>query len=54
MGAASCGASQYAGTACGVEGGTVLNNHLSEGIMTRSVKKEKLIVFIKIRKKSNG
>jgi hypothetical protein len=54
MGAASCGARQYTSMAYGVEGGTVLNKHLVERSIRRDHRKEKLIVFIKMRKKSNG
>jgi hypothetical protein len=42
------------GTACGVEGGTVLNNQSVRGMMTHSVKKEKLIVFMFFRNNNNG
>jgi hypothetical protein len=55
MGAASCGARPCTDTTCGVEGGTVLNDHHPSGYnMRHDIQKEKLIVFIKIRKKSNG
>jgi hypothetical protein len=53
MGAASCGARQCAGTACGVEGGTVLKKHLVYRKIQRDNQKEKLIVFIKTMKKDN-
>jgi hypothetical protein len=54
MGAASCGARRYAGTVCGVEGGTVLNKHFVYRNIRRADQKEKLIVFIKTSKISNG
>jgi hypothetical protein len=53
MGAASCGARQCAGTACSVEGGTVLKKHLVERKIQRDNQKEKLIVFIKTMKNTN-
>jgi hypothetical protein len=53
MGAASCGASQCAGTgAASREGQSSII--ISQYNMHRDLKKEKLIVFIVVRKKING